>query len=288
MLVLVIALARNRDEQHDQPEQNQRDTDAFIGEELRRAQRAIQQKEQKHHDAAGEKQKSKTALGAAGDALPVALPERVIGDAQLELAGELDDTAERVELAAAHLALADVGLVLQTLLLRELVVDEAHAVGLVACALHLSHLPFRRARGNSFALELFDGPAQRLARIVEARHDGADRDVENVRDLLVRVVLEILEHDDLPMIFRQAIQRSAYEAFAFVLLEVFERRGGRTGNLTMLVLVIDRHVVAPAGDEIEAVVLDDAIEPGIERPRFIETGARLVRLDERFLRKVAR
>src|SRR5882672_10316495 len=101
------------------------------------------------------------------------------------------------------------------------------------------------------------------------------------------MILEILEHDDLPVILGQTVERGAHDSLALACFEILEGRRGRTGYFAVFVLVIDRDVTMPARDEIETVILDDAVQPGVERPRLVEARPGLVRLDERLLRQVA-
>lgn len=130
---------------------------------------------------------------------------------------------------------------------------------------------------------------QSFSSVVKSRHDGSNRRVEQLGHVPVGETAEVLQNDDLAMLERQPVDGPPDQADSFLFLETLQRRESRRRKtLSLVVTVIERlGLFSDPLDKIETVVLQDSVEPGIERPLGIESFSRLEGFDEGVLRQVA-
>ena len=128
-----------------------------------------------------------------------------------------------------------------------------------------------------------DRPAERLARVMESRLRGPNRDLEGVGDLGKREAEEVVMDDDGAMVRRQFAQPSV-ECVPV---------GKRTGRIRRRAVVVGqetdvRFVPPPAAGLIVAGVHEKATEPCVEPPGIAQGRQIAPRAHERFLHRVLR
>ena len=142
--------------------------------------------------------------------------------------------------------------------------------------------------------------AQRLLKVktsvVQATHDGADRDIERLSDLFIREFLDLTQHDEGSVFFAQRVERFI-ELFAqFSLLKNFFGINSETGrqdlvrlSIIFLELVIEFNLVLCLFSTIavDGEVDSDVIDPGVKmRSRLILCNI-VIHADKGFLRDFA-